>query len=191
MGHIIFLGPYVLQNQCHSGIFTEEFKEVMMVLALDEQNTNEVGFMIMPNAVMPWRQQILLYSIIAAFSLGVGVGFFFQGLTLILPFAGLEVSALGIALYFTARQGTQKEVIRIRENKVIVETGMSQPDKTYFFERTWLQVVHKHSSHSWYPSSLLLRSHGKQLEIGQFLNEEERKGLAIDLRNAIKAPEIL
>lgn len=163
----------------------------MMVLAMNEQNANEVGFVIMPNAAMPWRQQILLYSVIAAFSLGVGIGFFFQGLTLVLPFAGLELGALGMALYFSARQGTKKEVIRIRGNTVIVETGMSQPDKTYSFERTWVQVVHKYSSHRWYPSRLLLRSHGKQLEVGRFLNEEERKGLSIYLRNAIKAPEIL
>ncbi len=156
-----------------------------MILALEESEENDAGFVIMPNAAMPWRQQVLLYSIIAAFSLGVGVGFYFQGLTYILPFAGLEVGALGAALYFSARQGMKKEVIRIIKDKVRVETGRKQAENVHEFERSWVQVVMKQPQHQWYPSRLMLRSHGKQLEIGQFLNEEERKGLAIDLRNAI------
>ncbi len=54
------------------------------------------GFVVMPNKAMPWRQLVWIYSIIASFTLGIALGFFSQGLTLVLPFAGLEVVALGV-----------------------------------------------------------------------------------------------
>ena len=140
----------------------------------------------MPNRAMPWHQLIWVYCLIALFSLGVALGFFFQGLTLILPFAGLEVIALGVVLYVSAWRGGSREVIDIADDKVRIETGRTEPAKQYEFERAWVQVVLERSWNSWYPSRLLLRSHGRQVEVGRFLNEQERQGLAKELRKAIK-----
>lgn len=156
-----------------------------MIVALDNTETMKT-FMIMPNRAMPWHQQVFIFCVIAAFSLGIGVGFYLQGLTLILPFAGLELTALGLALYISSWRGGRKEIVKITNDSVFVETGYNQPETTVEFEKSWLQIVVDKSWNQWYPSRLLLRSHGKQMEIGSFLNEEERKGLAITLRRAMK-----
>ncbi len=156
-----------------------------MIVSLDNTEDGKSGFIVMPNRAMPWRHQVIAFSIIAAFSLGVAIGFFMQGLTLVLPFAGLELTALGAALYVSAWRGGKREVISITSDKVKVETGRDVPEQEYIFERSWVQVVLEKSWSSWYPSRLLLRSHGKQIEVGGFLNEEERQGLAIALRQAI------
>ena len=156
-----------------------------MIVSLDNTEDGKSGFIVMPNRAMPWRHQVIAFSIIAAFSLGVAIGFFMQGLTLVLPFAGLELTALGAALYVSAWRGGKREVISITSDKVKVETGRDAPEQEFIFERSWVQVVLEKSWSSWYPSRLLLRSHGKQIEVGGFLNEEERQGLAIALRQAI------
>ncbi len=156
-----------------------------MIVSLDTSEDGKTGFIVMPNRAMPWRHQVIAFSIIAAFSLGVAIGFFMQGLTLVLPFAGLELTALGAALYVSAWRGGKREVISITGDSVKVETGRDAPQQEYTFERSWVQVVLEKSWNSWYPSRLLLRSHGKQIEVGGFLNEEERQGLAIALRQAI------
>lgn len=140
----------------------------------------------MPNKAMPWHQLVRLYCIIALFSLGVAIGFFSQGLTLILPFAGLELIALGIVLYVSAWRGGVREVINIADDKVRIETGRDSAEQQHQFERAWVQVVLEQSWHNWYPSRLYLRSHGQQVEIGHFLNEQERQGLAKELYRAIK-----
>lgn len=155
-----------------------------MIVSLDNSE-NIKTFIIMPNRAMPWLQQVYLFSIIAAFSMGIGVGFYLQGLTLILPFAGIELAALAIALYVSAWRGGRKEVIRITHERVQVESGIDKPDTEVEFDKTWLQVVLVKPKIRWYPSQLMLRSHGRQMEIGSFLNEEERKGLAIVLRQAL------
>jgi uncharacterized membrane protein len=156
-----------------------------MIVCLDYQDQNRC-FVVTPNRAMPWRQQVFLFSIIAAFSLGIGVGFFMQGLTLILPFAGFELTALAITLYISAWRGGRKEIIKIARYKVTVEVGYSEPHKIKEFDRAWLQIVLIKSRNPWYPSKLFLRSHGKQMEVGKFLNEEERKALAITLKQSVK-----
>lgn len=142
----------------------------------------------MPNRAMPWRQQVVVFSIIAAFSLGSAIGFFIQGLTLILPFAGLELTALAAALYISAWRGGRREVINITRDKVIIDAGRDEPEIHVEFDRAWIKVVLQKSWNRWYPSRLLLRSHGKQVEIGNFLNEEERQALAFTLRKVL-SPE--
>lgn len=158
-----------------------------MIVSLDNSKKETTGFLVMPNRAMPWRQQLVFFSIIAAFSLGIAVGFFLQGLTLILPFAGLELLALGTALYVSAWRGGRREVINIDEDAVIVEIGRDEPEQRFEFDRAWLQVVLQKSWSSWYPSRLLLRSHGRQIEIGSFLNEQERQALALTLRKALRS----
>lgn len=158
-----------------------------MIVSLDNSNKESTGFLVMPNRAMPWRQQLIFFSIIAAFSLGIAVGFFMQGLTLILPFAGLELLALGTALYVSAWRGGRREVVKFDGDTVIVEVGRDGPEQRFEFDRIWLRVVLQKSWSSWYPSRLLLRSHGRQIEIGSFLNEQERQALAITLRKALQS----
>ena len=157
-----------------------------MIVSLNNSE-NIKTFMIMPNRAMPWRQQVFIFSVIAAFSLGIAVGFYMQGLTLILPFAGIELAALAAALYISAWRGGRKEVVSITADQVYVESGFDAPESRIEFDKTWLQVVLLKPRFHWYPSRLMLRSHGRQMEVGCFLNEEERKGLAITLRHAIES----
>ena len=134
---------------------------------------------------------MLVYLGIAAFTISVGVWFFIMGLTLILPFSGIEVLALGAAFYVTAWRGGVQEVISIDKDSIVVESGRHSPERREIFQRAWAKVVLEQSWNSWYPSRLLIRSHGRQLEVGRFLNEQERQGLALELYNALKNNQVL
>jgi len=69
-------------------------------------------------------------------------------------------------------------VIRIVGDKIIVEIGRYAPEQRQEFQHYWTRLVLEHPRQRWYPSRLLIRSHGKQIEIGKFLNEQECQGLA-------------
>ena len=157
-----------------------------MIFCLKDTGEAKTSFVITPNRAMPWHQLVWIYSIFAAFTLGIATGFFIKGLVLILPFAGLEILALGVVLYVSAWRGGVREVITITEDKVRVESGRSAPEYSHEFDLAWVQVVLERPWHNWYPSNLFLRSHGQQVQIGCFLNEEERQGLANELVKAIK-----
>ena len=143
-------------------------------------------FVIAPNQSMSWKELLLAYCAISGVSLAIAGYFWIHGLTLVLPFSGLELLALGAALYITAWRGGAREVITITDDSVYVETGRAGPVRRHDFQRYWTKVVLQRPWVAWHPSRLLLCSHGREIEVGRFLNEEERRGLAVILRSAIK-----
>ncbi len=128
---------------------------------------------------------MLFYSGIVAVSMTIALGFYVTGLWLVLPFSGLEMLALGAALYAGAWRGERCEVISISERAVAVEKGRRCPDERHEFQRGWAHVILQSSTNNWYPSRLLIRSHGREVEVGAFLNEQERQGLAEELAQAM------
>ena len=143
-------------------------------------------FVIAPNQSMSWKGLLWAYCGIAGISLAIAGYFWVHGLTLVLPFSGLELLALGAALYITAWRGGAREVITITDNSVYVETGRANPEQRHDFQRYWTKVVLQRPWVAWHPSKLLLCSRGREIEVGRFLNEEERRGLAQILQSAIK-----
>lgn len=156
-----------------------------MIRELQAAHGGNRTFVIAPNRSMTWKELLLAYCIIAVVSLAIAGYFWIQGLTLVLPFSGLELLALGAALYITAWRGGAQEVVTITDDSVSVETGRSGPARRHDFKRYWTRVVLQRPWAAWHPSKLLLRSHGREVEVGRFLNEEERRGLAEILQSAI------
>ena len=144
------------------------------------------GFVVKPNQAMSWHAMMYVYSGIAAVTIIIGLLFYLKGLTLILPFSGIEVLALGAVLYLSAWRSGVQEVISISGNEIVVERGRIAPETRQVFQRPWAKLVLERSWNSWYPSRLLIRSHGRQTEIGGFLNEQERQGLAELLEQALR-----
>jgi uncharacterized membrane protein len=145
-----------------------------------------IGYIVKPNQAISWRSLMFLYTAIATVTIVIGVAFYSIGMTLILPFSGLDIIALGAAFYVCAWRGGVQEVISIDADNITVEIGRQHPDQREIFKRHWAKVVLERSWNSWYPSRLLIRSHGRQLEVGHFLNEQERQGLAQELACALK-----
>ena len=89
-----------------------------MFFNLTKENESKKTIMVMPNRAMPWQHIMMFYFLIAAITLAIAITFFIQGLTLILPFAGLELAALGIVLYISAWRSNIKELVSVTEEKI-------------------------------------------------------------------------
>jgi|TARA_B110000196_G_scaffold9911_1_gene8341 uncharacterized membrane protein len=157
-----------------------------MLFNLTNENDLQKTIMVMPNRAMPWQHIMMIYLLVSGVTISIAFSFFTQGLTLILPFAGLELLALGVVLYISAWRSNIKEVVNVNEEKIRIEIGRNVPEEIYELDKAWANIVLERSWNNWYPSRLLLRAHGRQLEIGKFLNEQERQCLAIELKKAIK-----
>ena len=136
---------------------------------------------------MSWRGLLIAYGVICFVTLSVAIFLAFHGLPLVLPLSGIELLLLGFALYSTANQGKSQEVVTIKHDAIVFEAGRNYPESSHEFQRPWAKIVLERPWHAWYPSKLLIRSHGRQIEVGKFLNEEERKGLAEQLSLAMHA----
>jgi uncharacterized membrane protein len=145
----------------------------------------ETHYVIQPNRSLSWQGTLVFFAAATAVTLTVAAVFAFQGAWLILPFAGLEIIALGTCLYLCSRKNSEREVIHIDEESVKVERGRNEARFRVEFQRHWARVKLTRSRRPWYPTRLTISSMGKEVEIGSSLIDEERATLARELRRKI------
>lgn len=150
------------------------------------ENSGAISHIVVrPNQSMTWGQMKLVFMAVASVSLTIGLGFAAMGFWPILPFAGLELLALGYCLYRCARGSEMREVITLDDGTITVERGRKAPESRWQFHRHWISVRLVKPSAAWLPSRLELREKGASVEIGGFLTEYERRRLADELNAAI------
>lgn len=108
-----------------------------MIHRLSGPDVAVTGFVVKPNQAMSWPSLMLVFAGIATVTLTIGVSFYLIGLTLILPFSGIEILALGAALYITSCNGDVQEVIVINRDTIVVERGRRGPEQREIFQRPW------------------------------------------------------
>ncbi len=99
------------------------------------------------------------------------------GFWLVLPFAGLELMAVGYALALSLKRGRYREVLRVFNDEFVVEKGVQNVEERVEFPRYWATVQLVPARVASYPSRLMVSCMGSTLEIGEFLTESERVGL--------------
>ena len=126
----------------------------------------------------------LVVCLVAVVWLMVGLAFVAVGAWPILPFLGLEVLLLAVALRLNLRAGNAYEAINLTPRALTVRRVNHWGRQSDFsFAPHWLQVNIADPPERWSP--LELRSHGRSLTIGNFLLPEERVQLARTLRREL------
>ncbi|MBA3564995.1 MAG: DUF2244 domain-containing protein [Gammaproteobacteria bacterium] len=130
-----------------------------------------------PNCSLTPRAARIFFVSMAAVSLTIAGLFAAQGFWPVLPFAGAELALLGAALVVSMRNGRRQEVIHILDDRIVIEKHGRQGGYSVEFPRYWARVVLSQARRPGHPSRLMLRSHGRQCEIGRFLTEDARLAL--------------
>jgi uncharacterized membrane protein len=108
-----------------------------------------------------------------------------RGFWPVLPFAGLEILVLGWALKVSLERAHHQQRITVTEDEVSVESRRRGSHEQVVFPRHWARVKLRRPAARLHPSRLVIESHGRQCELGSFLTEEERRGLALRLQRLI------
>jgi uncharacterized membrane protein len=147
---------------------------------------SDCRWIIRPNQSLSWRGLLWVYAVVALCLLGMSVTFALQGFWPVLPFAGLELLALGAAFYLCLARSQWREVVSIDAYVVRVEKGRRQPEERWECPSFWARVQLEKSPIAWYPSRLMIVYQGRGVEIGGFLCDDERAALADALRRGIR-----
>src|SRR5215471_4041572 len=105
-----------------------------------------------------------------------------RGFWPVLPFAGLEMAFLGWALRVSMARRHHRQTITVTDSDVSVELRDQRHSVRHVFPRHWAQVKLRRPASRLHPSRLTIESHGRQCELGSFLTEAERHGLAQQLQ---------
>lgn len=143
------------------------------------------SFLIRPNRSLSWPEVVRFYLGMVVISFTIAFAFAVKGVWLILPFAGLEMLLLGIALYLVARKGASWQKVLIHGDAIEIAQQDSGRERQLTFQRAWARVELKPAPVRGHPSRLTIGSHGRSVEIGAYLNEREKKQLALDLSYAL------
>jgi uncharacterized membrane protein len=150
-----------------------------------EQSRGPAGdliFIIWPHSALSWAGLRRLVCVLTAAIAAVAVWFALHGAWLVLPFAGLEALLVCGAVYSNARWAVTREVVRLSGSDLIVSRGRRDLVEVGRLSRHWTRVSLLRDPRGWYPSRLLLESHGRCVAIGATLTEPERERLANALR---------
>ncbi|HUA88594.1 MAG TPA: DUF2244 domain-containing protein [Steroidobacteraceae bacterium] len=140
---------------------------------------------IRPNCALSVRSARAFFASMCLAPLGIAAFLTLRGFWPVLPFAGLELAVLAWALRATLERRHYRQSVTVTEDAVRVELCRKGHAREVVFPRHWARVKLRRPAARLHPSRLTIESHGRQCELGSFLTEEERRGLALRLERLI------
>lgn len=123
-----------------------------------------------------------LYASLCAVSLGVAMFFWLQGAVLVLPFAWLELAAVGAAFLAYSRHAADGERISLAGRRLVVELESAGHLQRAEFDRERVRVEPSVADRS----LIELSGQGRRVNIGRYLRPELRPMLAQEIRRALR-----
>ena len=154
-----------------------------MVIVEKKQNSDYL-ISVTPNSSLIGVYRFIFLASITLVCLGIATIFYFVGAALILPFAGLELSILFIAFYLSFRWSSKKEKIYISQDIVRIEKGTKKAEYSWEEFRTFTSFQIKRNKDK--TSRLSFRSKGKDVYVGDFLNEDDKSILSNSISEIIE-----
>ncbi|MGZ5182260.1 MAG: DUF2244 domain-containing protein [Ramlibacter sp.] len=146
------------------------------------QGQNIVWFLKRNCSVTP-AQLGWFYASLCVVSLAIAAFFWLHGATLILPFAWLELGAVGLAFLVYARHAADGERISLQGRRLVVELESAGQLQRTEFDPHWVRVEPRTGDRSLIEVS---GRGGRSVRVGRYVRPELRPLLAQELRNALR-----
>jgi uncharacterized membrane protein len=140
-----------------------------------------------PNASLTGRQALVFFAGMSGVCLTIAGGFAALGFWPVLPFAGLELAALGAALAVVVRRNRYREVLVFEGARLRIEIGLVGKGMQARCEwprsatRVWLEP----GPHVTSPTRLVLANGASRLTLAACLTDAERATLAARLKELL------
>ena len=138
-----------------------------------------------PTRSMSWDSAKSLMIGVCLVSFTIGATAFLLGFPLVLPFCGLEAAFFCLAFYLVQSAGMAREVVIIENDFLFLESGGREMSCKLAANKRWVTVWLYGPASLTAKSRLCLRYAGREIELGQFLNDDEKKKFAKVLINAV------
>jgi uncharacterized membrane protein len=123
-----------------------------------------------------------LYASLCVVSLGIAAFFWFEGAVLVLPFAWLELAAVGVAFLVYARHAADREHITLSGRCLVVELENAGRLERAEFNRDWVRVEPGVDDRS----LIEVSGQGRRMNVGRYLRPDLRPALAQEIRRALR-----
>lgn len=135
------------------------------------------------NCSLAPRQLIAVFLALCALSMGIAAGFWWLGAPAVLPFAGVELFALGLAFALYARHAGDGEHITLRNGELHVEHRCGGRVDRVSFRAEWVRVDSPREA----KCLLAISGQGRQTLVGRYVSAPVRSRFALELHHALRA----
>ena len=127
------------------------------------------------------------YLSLCTLSFAIAGAFYWVGAWIVMPFACLELLAVGYAFLVYARHASDVEKIVLRDGQLVVELETAGRLQRSEFNREWVRVEPKSGD----GSLVELSGQGRSVRVGRHLRPELRPTLAREIRLALREYQVV
>lgn len=147
----------------------------MIVMQAAAPGAAEWVWELRPNRSLGARGTAAFFAIMCGTSAAVSGYSYSQGNVYAPLFALAELAVLALCLRLVWRKSLMRERLRLNAQALVIEAGQRRAS----FHPGWVRLRRDEVGH------VRLRSHGREIEVGAFLPEQERDELAVSVRQAL------
>jgi len=145
-------------------------------------------FTIYQNQSLSKRGNQIFFLTILCVSFIIALAFAGQGLWLIIPFAGVEMLALGFALYCCMNKLSRVETITVSDKEVSLDVRQQNREQSSCsFPKAWARATVLAPKTITQRRQLWLEGNRAKVEIGAFLDDREKVKLASAINQSIQS----
>jgi len=148
----------------------------------DDVTHKGVQWLLKRNCSITPAQLLGIFMSLSVVSLGIATFFWFQGAKLVMPFAWLEMMAVGAAFVVYARHAQDGEKISLQGGQLVVELDIAGRLQRAEFNREWVRVEPQGED----GSLIEVSGQGRTIQIGRHVRPELRPALAREIRYALR-----
>lgn len=157
-----------------------------MVATIRDPETHQVALVITPYAPLSWQGSVLILLVLSTLIMS---GAILSGLLgnwyAVLP-SGILCIVIALAFRSGYRRTQRREVVKLVEDAVSIERGHTLPESRCSLPRDRAEVLLQVSAPDAH-EHLYLCSNEQKVEIGEFLEDDERHQLADSLRQLLRS----
>ncbi len=150
---------------------------------MPDSNVDVVSWKLARPCSMAPAQLAAAYGGLCVLSLSVALFFWVQGARLVMPFACLELLAVGVAFWVYARHAGDAEWVSLRQGKLVIQRCHGGRWSRFEASVSWVVVEISSDARQW----VQCRSGEQTVHIGRWVRLERRRVFVRELRSALKS----
>ena len=147
----------------------------------------EFRVVIHPNRSFSGRSMACVFCLYMLISMGIAAGFALGGAWPVAPFVGLEALVILAVLVCVTRHASDREIVVVDGDRMEIVQITGRDERRVALQRYWARIRLEKQVDDWYPTRLLVGSHGRWVEIGSVLTDDERTSLSKRLNSVLRA----
>lgn len=170
------LDPHLLPNpDTHNSGSIRKPRSVENAMIEKNIDNDQIQIIISPNKSMSWQTNKKLLLAIFVLNMSIALAWTYMGAWMVLPFAGLEVLLVGLGMYYVSWKLNFKQIITVKNESLILQKGVYFPKEEWHWRREDTTLICVPSDYRMSPPALSLQHLNQRIEVGDFLNRDEKK----------------